>query len=331
MAKDIVTNNNKSEVFIVTGMGRSGTSLVANFLQSAGIFIGDRVPEADSHNRYGYFEDLDFIHFHEKILARHGLNYFASPKKPVILSDEEINTAKELIRTRTNKPFWGWKDPRTCFFLDFWQNEIPNVNFIFLFRHPVEVFLSQLKSHTWTVPSEIFSSWVAYNERILQFYDQHPQKSILCNIHGLLQNIDQFENRLHKKFGLTPGIFRELYHQDSIHCLFFPKSFEVFFSEKFSPVMQLYNRLQKKADVPFNRPTSISESNVVLLGKYLWDVFDTVVNTQVEQHQQLQRAQQQLLLEYRVLSSKQYVKFGITLENIIRKMFRKITKGKIKV
>jgi hypothetical protein len=46
---------------IVTGMHRSGTSLLASFLRAAGINLGENLYPADSANPLGYFEDLDFL------------------------------------------------------------------------------------------------------------------------------------------------------------------------------------------------------------------------------------------------------------------------------
>ncbi|MEY2858272.1 MAG: hypothetical protein RLZZ74_2584, partial [Cyanobacteriota bacterium] len=45
-------------VMIITGMHRSGTSLTASLLQSAGVNLGDRLMSEDRGNSKGHFEDL---------------------------------------------------------------------------------------------------------------------------------------------------------------------------------------------------------------------------------------------------------------------------------
>lgn len=283
------------QVFIIAGMGRSGTSLVANFLQSLGVHMGDRLPEADKHNRYGYFEDLDFIHFHEQILARHGLDYFANPRQPLSLIQEEITAARNLIKAKSIRPSWGWKDPRTAFVLDFWHNELPHAHFIFLFRDPVEVFLSQLKSHEWTDdPLNIFDAWVAYNAHVLDFYSRYPHQSILCNIHGLLQDIRTFEALMSKKFGLSASIAKELYYSESLHHLVMPQSILKFLAKRFPDMIILYEKLQGAADIPYASSAAGAYDDMAPLLDYVCSVVNTVLKNQTSEHLQLQKDHQEL-------------------------------------
>ena len=46
---------------IIAGMHRSGTSLAASLLQSAGLDVGERLMEGNWSNPRGHFEDLDFV------------------------------------------------------------------------------------------------------------------------------------------------------------------------------------------------------------------------------------------------------------------------------
>jgi len=47
----------KSDFLILTGMHRSGTSLMASILQSAGVNVGKNLLEPDKRNPHGFFED----------------------------------------------------------------------------------------------------------------------------------------------------------------------------------------------------------------------------------------------------------------------------------
>ncbi|MEL7418373.1 MAG: hypothetical protein AAGK10_07335 [Cyanobacteria bacterium J06555_3] len=55
----MTSTRSTNSVIIITGMHRSGTSLTASLLQSAGVYLGDRLMSADSGNAKGYFEDWD--------------------------------------------------------------------------------------------------------------------------------------------------------------------------------------------------------------------------------------------------------------------------------
>ena len=63
--------NNQCTI-VITGMHRSGTSLTASLLQSAGLNLGDRLMEATATGNplKGYFEDLDFVEFHANTCCR---------------------------------------------------------------------------------------------------------------------------------------------------------------------------------------------------------------------------------------------------------------------
>ena len=60
-------------ILIITGMHRSGTSVVAAALASAGLHVGSRLMPGGRGNPRGHFEDLDFVSLHERILRANGI------------------------------------------------------------------------------------------------------------------------------------------------------------------------------------------------------------------------------------------------------------------
>lgn len=60
---------------VIAGMHRSGTSLVASLVASAGVHIGDRLMGPERGNLKGHFEDFDFCELHLKALAANGLGW----------------------------------------------------------------------------------------------------------------------------------------------------------------------------------------------------------------------------------------------------------------
>ena len=108
-------------------MHRSGTSLVSSLLQRSGIHIGDKLIAANSVNPRGYFEDVDFYEYHEHLLHGRGHTYLhVDPNFNFEPTESEISRAQELIAARAHRPVWGWKDPRTCLFLSFWKQRLPD-------------------------------------------------------------------------------------------------------------------------------------------------------------------------------------------------------------
>jgi O-antigen biosynthesis protein len=120
----------KSDLLILTGMHRSGTSLVASILQAAGVNVGESLLEPDKRNPHGFFEDKDFYEFHQQALYRCGeLTPYVSADFVFQPTQVEIDQAVSMIQQRNNQPLWGWKDPRSCLFLDFWGQLLPEAQY----------------------------------------------------------------------------------------------------------------------------------------------------------------------------------------------------------
>jgi len=123
------------KIFVVLGMHRSATSLVAKGLKENGVNIGERLMGAGQFNKWGHFEDLDFVDMNERILRENRISW----DKPgdVVISQETKRKLKELIdRKKDNSDFWGWKDPRTSLMIDKYLPYIENedIHFICCFR-----------------------------------------------------------------------------------------------------------------------------------------------------------------------------------------------------
>src|SRR5687767_12826738 len=70
---------------IIAGFHRSGTSLVSELLNRAGLFLGDDLIGAHPTNPYGHFEDRDFTRFHDALLADNQRSWhITAPFIPVI-------------------------------------------------------------------------------------------------------------------------------------------------------------------------------------------------------------------------------------------------------
>ena len=89
----------KQPILIITGMHRSGTSLITAWLQSAGLDIGKNLLEANYSNPKGFFENTDFLDFHRNILSSIGLEprgWIIQEK--IVVPDQYIDQAKQLIK-----------------------------------------------------------------------------------------------------------------------------------------------------------------------------------------------------------------------------------------
>ena len=64
---------NSSAPLVLCGMHRSGTSLTASLLATAGLHLGEDLLAASSGNQRGHFEDLEILTFHRNVLVANGL------------------------------------------------------------------------------------------------------------------------------------------------------------------------------------------------------------------------------------------------------------------
>jgi len=71
------------KVLIITGMHRSTTSLVTQWLRQCGLFIGERPLDPDQANAVGQVEDPDFLRMHERLLKKRNYSTTGLIYKPI--------------------------------------------------------------------------------------------------------------------------------------------------------------------------------------------------------------------------------------------------------
>lgn len=245
-----------NKILIVTGMHRSGTSLITQWLYKCGLHVGDDLLGADTGNEGGHFEDLDFLNSHKALLKGRRLSdngFTAAPFKK--LSYEEKDKLRDIISYKNDyHPQWGWKDPRTCLFLDVYQELIPDAYYFVVLRDYQSVISSLIyrmfkQSETkynnkkgvaafvWKhftknkkmeglrkkYSQRFLKIWIAYNQAILLHLKNLPvQQYIVADYTILFQQeklvFDQLVNRL--GFSLQLFNFSKIYQPSRMNKAF---------------------------------------------------------------------------------------------------------------
>ena len=181
----------------ITGMHRSGTSLVANLMGRCGLYLGedDELLPASPDNTDGYWEHRDFVSLNDEVLLGLG-SAWDLPSAKVREGwpyEERFNPSRvraEILLTRfVDHELWGWKDPRSSLTLPFWLSLdgilIPfwsgrgqKLKVVVCLRDPLEVFQS-LRNRTFTPSSAGLDLWQTYNEKILE--STSPQERIITH------------------------------------------------------------------------------------------------------------------------------------------------------
>lgn len=168
----------------ITGMHRSGTSLVANLLSGCGLYLGneeDLMP-ATVDNPKGYWENREFLVLNNEVLAELGGDWESPPAThegwPEEARFRPLRAKAELLLEKFagHEP-WGWKDPRTSLTLPFWMSlnglrvpfwldVAPKLKIVLCLRNPLEISRS-LSTRRFSPTSAGLDLWLLYNREIL--------------------------------------------------------------------------------------------------------------------------------------------------------------------
>jgi hypothetical protein len=173
---------------ILTGMHRSGTSAIARLVQALGISIGSDLLPAAGGNLFGHFEEVSFIHFHDKLIDRlfpqraPFCEWLPLADTEVAYTDAERDEARSIWKKHHATGGNAWKDPRTSLFLDLWTKILPEAKTIICLRHPYQAHCSLLRRGEPFLHVDYSASivgWTIYNQRILRVISSMPKGSFL--------------------------------------------------------------------------------------------------------------------------------------------------------
>lgn len=221
----------------ITGMHRSGTSLVARLLNLCGLYLGEekKLLSPDVDNPQGFWEHRLFLELSNQLLEQFGgswnhppsdlpENWFLLPQ----LSLLRVKASDLLIEFEACEP-WGWKDPRVSLTLPFWQSLIPNLKVVVCLRSPLDVVQSLHQRERDGLLNDYnliqfgYHLWQSYYHRLLSSCS--PEQLIITHYESYFYNPASELDRLVKFLSLkvendqiekaTDFISRQLQHKRS--------------------------------------------------------------------------------------------------------------------
>ncbi|MFT3929004.1 MAG: glycoside hydrolase family 99-like domain-containing protein [Spongiibacteraceae bacterium] len=148
-----------NKLFVVLGMHRSGTSAITRALELFDIKLGNNLHPAGFDNPKGFWEDRECLQINEDLLGHLGSAYdrldlaWESFQEDSVVSALKIQATQLISRKLAeNNGMWGFKDPRTCRLLPFWQEIFSacgcSTSYIIALRNPLSVASSlQRRNH----------------------------------------------------------------------------------------------------------------------------------------------------------------------------------------
>jgi len=163
-----------TQVLMIVGMHRSGTSCLTGSLQQDNLYLGE-VHEKNPHNLKGNRENQSIVDLNDAVLRANDSSWDNPPTGPIVWDDNQRKIREALIATISvaashhQSKYWGFKDPRSLLTLAFWQEGIEDLNFVGTFRHPLSVAKSLMRRSQMPV-EEAVMLWRKYNIALLELW-----------------------------------------------------------------------------------------------------------------------------------------------------------------
>ncbi len=194
-------------MIIITGTGRSGTSLVSQLADRVGLDFGprDRLIDSDDLNTEGYFESRQMVALNTRLIvgssraveleimpgrrpgpAQHllripsMLNYllrmYLLPMRPSALHRHEQRFARDIADAAEAHRNIAVKDPRFSATLGTWRNHVEIDRILYCFRHPRAAAESLKRARGFPI---WLGNWILQNR--IQSFLNHAQ-DIPCTV-----------------------------------------------------------------------------------------------------------------------------------------------------
>ncbi|RLA61608.1 MAG: hypothetical protein DRR04_02530 [Gammaproteobacteria bacterium] len=149
---------------VILGMHRSGTSMVAAALASAGLYAG-RPAEllvAQEDNPHGFWERRDVVALNDEILSSYGANWYQPPAEPTRASADHLAAIQSILEQMPADRSWLLKDPRLVVTWPLWEQALDDAVVVFVYRDPLAVAASLRRRNGFALSLGL-ALWEYYN------------------------------------------------------------------------------------------------------------------------------------------------------------------------
>jgi hypothetical protein len=176
------TGLGNQDIVCILGMHRSGTSLLTRMLNLIDVYLGPEqlLMPPNFANPRGYWEHREIVSLNDEILLRLGGSWDQPPTLPpgwenAPTMDDLKERGRRLIQDSfANVDTWGWKDPRTCLTLPFWQQLLPNMRYVVCLRSPLDV-AGSLDYRNRFSAEKSSQLWLTYVNSALEHSEGRPR------------------------------------------------------------------------------------------------------------------------------------------------------------
>ena len=179
-------------IYVVLGMHKSGTTLVARMLHRSGIDMGAGVDLRRSYDSGEKFERESTKAINHAILGSEGMFSLdiAAPASPIEIAAERRAEMRCIIdECGSASRDWGFKDPRTCLTYPIWAEELPEHRLIMVFRRPEAMWPRYRPCERRLVPTRAYrlvERWCECYQRLLDYLDRDETRALVVDYERLM-------------------------------------------------------------------------------------------------------------------------------------------------
>lgn len=171
-------------IYIVLGMHKSGTTVLAKTLHQSGITMVEDSREDVSYDEGNQFERESTKNINKQMMncfGKHSLRVTSRSLPNDIRGVHE--QMKEVINScQEHSSNWGFKDPRTCLTYPIWKEVLPPHKLIMVYRNPCQIakHYSRVVDIPWRIYNAL-NTWEEYNKAILRIFEQSDVPCLLLD------------------------------------------------------------------------------------------------------------------------------------------------------
>jgi len=170
---------------IVVGTHGSGSDVLAEILKASGRRMFTSPPSGDATRA-----EHAWMEFHQDILWRdcgHDCWITDSPR----LKTEDRRRAEALLAMVADETNWGWEDPRTAFFLEFWFERLAGARLLAVIERPAVAVhrlcrVQRINFLNCWWHAKLLACWEHHLRCCVSFAEQHRRQVRLLFVEDLL-------------------------------------------------------------------------------------------------------------------------------------------------
>ena len=170
-------------IYLVLGMHKSGTTLVARALHESGIAMGEGFQEGAGYSEQKY--EAKWAQDINDAMLGIGRDAFSLKVTSACLDgftmDDGIagRMREGIAHFSGHFADWGFKDPRSALTYRYWRDVLPSHKVIVVYRDPLSIWRRYSRFLSWTTIRSPFVVWEDYNSRILESVARTDYKDVL--------------------------------------------------------------------------------------------------------------------------------------------------------